>query len=343
MKPWMPSVVRQNNAENSFMNQPTTIRRGRNRLSTVIDFTILGAFLYYLFFIWHKYPLSVGGSLIFFTPISFMFYLSFVHKKFHLEFSLFSLIIFSLMCLNFIAYIEHIQGLSNSVLAGTVICQVTIVVCVVRLIRMSFEVDKPGSTPVRKALDTRVSRYLASRLAFSLAFVVITGAILKGIGDDNFQKNNILQLLNFSTLSLVWLNIGLLLVLTMKRQVVACAIKKLVVNKEEWRITSIRNKFIFSAAALFVAGSFFEIMRGLWIMWFCSWIALLLTAVTIWRVWRYTFTKEKSETAVEIREEMIQELPSLEDFSYVLKFVGIGTVISGFYLFLILMWAYWGR
>jgi hypothetical protein len=315
----------------------------RNCLSTIIDLSILGAFLCYLFFIWKKYPYSIGGSLVFFTPICVIYYFSFVYKNFQVEFSLLSLIIFSLMVLNFIAYIEHTDGFSEVVLTGVFVCQITILLSVFRLMQKAFQIGKDVSLP-KRALTIRIWRYLAGSFAITITFLLATATFFMAINSNGSMGNKILNLFNFPTWGLIWINIAFVLSLTRKRRSVDRAIKKLCVKKNVWTITSPVKKFVFISAALFLSGSVLETARGLWVVWFFSCLALSLSIVAVWRVWSCTLAGESPRVIVESEEEIIAQIPAIENPTYFLKFVCIATAIGLIYaILLFIVWAYWHK
>jgi len=321
-----------------IMDTSTSKSQKSNKLYWLIDYLVLAVYLYYLIVIWKSYPFSIGGSHVFISIIGFMYCLSFLYREFASDFTLLSLILVSFMGLNFVAYIEHTKGLSENVVAGVIIVSIIILISIWWLIQKPLWVER-HSVSEKIELIKRVAGFITSIIVIPLIFTVATASVLLVLKNELIVKNHILSL---STISLGWILLSLILILTIKRKIFNNTIPYLIVKRVEINITSIKKWFPTIAIGIFIFGSGFEITRGLWIFWLGSWLAFVLVIVTLWKTWKYVFFKKNDYDIVDIKDNIFIAFPSTSDPRFFLKFVIVGTLVLSTYIFMLFaIWLFW--
>lgn len=314
-------------------------------VSMLLNYSMLGAFLFYMLILWKCHPFSIGGSLIFISLIGINSYLSFKYKQFARELTFVSIIVFSLMVLNFLAYIENVSDSLNIVLFGT-IAIIFIMSHIIALLADGRFGPKETSTSVITIIELR-KRIMG--LIFHIGFIsstfsIVTASVFLAIRDEMSTSID-KHILKFSAISLICFIAGLIFVLLMIRKWknIAYYIPYIVLNKSDVNIDFLRKWFFHIAMGLLIIGLAFESQRGFWLLWIFSWLAFILIIVLEWKIWKYVFSKDVFDIAT-LELEKIQSMPSFSfsDPQYALKLVGTSTlavVIYGFAL-IALAW-YW--
>ena len=111
------------------------IKNNKILLPILLNYFVLGAFLYYIIFLWKSYPFSIGGSIVFISVIGIINYFSIAYKDYAMELSLFSLVLFLLMALNHLAFFEYKHGYSVSIeiMIGALTLTVATLACVLTI------------------------------------------------------------------------------------------------------------------------------------------------------------------------------------------------------------------
>lgn len=254
----------------------------------VIDLFMAGTFLYYLVIAWNYYPFSLGGTLIFAVFMGIAAYYANRFKPFAFEISLFSLIPFLLMGLNFLAYIENKNGFSIVVMLGSLSITLLLHWLMMSLAVRPFIV-KEGDNLVRDKTDfIKKIAYLFSQSAFILIpFLIVTAALFLVMKDTN---NIIIEkrILSFTAFCLFWLLISLiynLLILLKKRKY----FNQYFANTIPRKAGVSTNRIYLLIVSILIIGSGFEMERGYWFLWLMSWATLFVLILLEWGTWQFVF------------------------------------------------------
>ncbi len=307
-------------------------------ISLMLDLAFSFTFLFYIFYLGINCLFSTGGTFIFVSLIGLNNYLSFLHKELALELSLLSLIVFSLMALNYLAYIEYTSGLSTYVLVGVIVLIFILHITCLTLVRKPLvSLEKDDFQVVRTKLRKKIMISVFQESSIFIVFLIPSSSFYVFMQEEGFLsgKNHIL----FTTLSLVWLLVGLSysLILLKKRNYLNNYIPLLVLKK--YRLKPGVSKKWISPIIMgnILPGFVFELYRGLWYLWFISCLALVIIIGFLWSTWKYVFKTDKYsiENIASIKDEEIDNIPSINNPNYLLKY-GLILMLIGFIYMIIL-------
>lgn len=298
---------------------------------------MFGLFLFYIAFVWRHYPFSIGGSFIFISIIGINSYFSLRHKDLAVELSLFSVMLYSIMIINFLVYFEYQHGYSGSleILIGFFIFIASIIPWILSIKPINLK-GTSNTSELQKELKRRIYYFIGHSSIITSIYAISTLALLSGIRENVSVRKECT--LHFTFFSLIWLVLGLLFVLISRRRwdyldkYISCSIEKRFDINMGWLI----KRFRFIAVAIFLIGLAFEAQRGFWFLWLCSWLVLMLSLRMIWLVWQFVMQRE-IPCSCEVEIERIKNIPSLADPKYFFKFIAANVPLGIFYFIVLIL------
>ena len=300
-------------------------------LASLIDYTILGLFTCCMVFLLLYQPFSIGGSLIFFSVIVYLVYISIIRKDYVIECRTLSLVLFMLMLINYLAQLENSSrysiGIETTIVVITVTVSFMVLHITVKPLRLKQTVD---ISIEKKELKKRIYYLMSHSVFITMLFSAFTLAGLIGMRIIGNECS-----LNIAKFSLSWFAIGLagVLVLMTRWTYLDSYIASIVVNKSQNNGAKLKKWFFPAAIVILLLGSVFELQRGYWFLWFISWLVITLVVTMIWKVWKFVFKRE-SPQADNIDMDKVKKLPSLTDSLYMLKLAIVMVPVGIIYAFI---------
>lgn len=275
----------------------------------------------------------LGGSMVFFILIIFLFYFSYFHRVFQEELSRLSLAAVSLVGLNVVAQLEHVGTLQRlptliayvfiSLIFSTGIYQVNTSLIRVRKIGPA-ELD-----PVKVQLIKNIAGLLASIPTVALLMFVLPSGLVVWIG----QKSRLVQTnwVTVTTLAILSQIIGAVVHGAFLKKITDAQVVHVLKVPRRIPIQNFKQKVTWALLVLFVLGSVGEVARGLWFFWMGSFTFWALTLRNSWRLWRHVFASPPVATVEE--EGITPGYNILQDFRIFLYAIviaalyGIGLVV----------------
>lgn len=267
------------------------------------------------------YPIyAIGGSLLFLNIIGIGYYISSVHKEISLEIGLFSLILFSIMGLNLLAYLEYVNGYSTTILIGNITFLVIVFKATYTIAMQPFygsEILSPSES--RGHLLRKYVGYLAIHMIIPFIFTSVTGALVLGLLDGLNGRIVHHSIFKFTDLSLIAIVIAFASLIIIQKRLFSNVIPYVIVRKSSMDITSSKKYFIILMSIIFVIGLVAEIQRGFWCLWIVSVLSVLLVTTSLWQTWKYVFVDHSNYELSHLKESDINAIPSLTSPQYLLR------------------------
>lgn len=294
----------------------------------ILDIVTIGLSFFTLFLL-IKSIRSFGGSVIFVLLTGFGTYLSIVRKDFKIEINFLSQISLIIALINYIAYRGTAIGFSeNIVISNSVLTVILSILTNIMIIRPFGPRETAGvSSSFRIDVRQRVTGTVANDIVvITIGFASISVALFLAL----FKHDPSTRMLSiFSSVVIFWLINALLVSFYRGSKVPEGYISYLVVKKNQINADVLRKWFKYAVWGTLLIGTVLETIRGLWIIWFLSWIAFLMIILVCWRTWRYVFSHEEITT-----ENLNPEaLPTLFDPKFFLKYTGL-FLLQEFFMFL---------
>ncbi len=281
------------------------------------------------------YPIyAIGGSLLFLNIIGIGYYISAVHKEISLELGLFSLILFSLMGFNLLAYLEYVHGYSATILIGNVIFLIIVFKAVYTIAMQPFfggGIREPSD--VRMHLLRKYVQYLTLTMIIPFAFITSVEAVVLGFKDAGLHY----IVFNITVLSLVWIVLGFVALIIIQRKLFSNVIPYVIVRESNMDISSSKKYFTILMIIIFTVGSGCEIQRGFWFLWIVSILSVLLISAALWQNWKYVFIDHSSYNLNDLKKDDIDAIPSLTNSRYILRNIILLFLSGIIYIFVVIM------
>lgn len=295
-----------------------------------VNVAIAGSILAYFVLVWEDNPFSLGGSMIYFTLITLNIFISTLRLMNPRFLTTFSMMLLSFMGLNHIAYLESLHGVQSEY-APWYVAIVIIMFFLFLVSSRSFLGFGSERTSEREIyLRKDVVEFMVIRACYPLLMAAFANGIAF-VGYVNREPKPLhLSLMNHYVF---WFAAGQMWLLLSKRRDLDRAFSKLVIGKSPLKIRNPRKVFIIFSIVTLCVGSIFEMMRGLWFVWFGTWAAVVLLVMNYWRMLKYTIVEE-DQRDFEIRDNETFDIKGIQDnWSYYLfRFVLIGSLIVSAYM-----------
>jgi len=290
------------------------------RLPFFMLYLLYATLLYYLFFLWDSYPYALGGSLIFVTVIGISHFFTLKYRQLTLAITLLSITVFSLMVLNFVLYLIVSTSLSMGLLIAIFIILLIMSQSFYYALVSPFISETGKEGELEKDLRIRIRMLMLSATHISIVFIYIASiAFMVGMQYSKHPEHLSHQFPNILILSFL---IGPTVLLFIKRVATEHAIKRLAIQKiitTVLDVNAIKKWFFISALVVLLIGAGLEMMRGLWIVWMGSWLAMCLMLINIYIKWKMVFISTEHESNIPPVEDILKSLPSPREPSTFLK------------------------
>lgn len=246
-----------------------------------------------------------------------------------------SIILLSFMGLNHLAYMESLHGVQPAYapwyVAIIVVMSSSFVISSRGLLGFWSERNSIKEICMRK----NVIEFIAIRALYILFMAMLTTGTVFEIYTNKMPNPLHLSLMNHYVF---WFVVGQLWLCLANRNELDIAFSKLVVTKSALRIRHPNQVFVVFALATLGVGSVFEIMRGLWFIWFGTWLAVVLLFMNYWRMLKYTLVEE-GHREYEIRDNNTFDIKGIQDnwAYYLLRYVFIGSLLGTIYAITLLV------
>lgn len=280
----------------------------KRHLPFLILYLGYAVFLFYLFFLWESYPNATGGSLAFMTILAFGHFYALKYRELSLPISLLSVAVFSLVALNFLLFLIVSMGLSLNLLAAPFVALIIMSQCFYHASIRHFMSKSAKFEPLQNDLMRRVRLLIFSGTHVSILFIYVAAIMFMASMEYEPLKDLSYKFSNIFILSLL---IGPTFLLSTKRRHLNFAIEKLTTLKivSADNLSIIKKRFFSLAFIMLLLGSGLELMRGLWIIWIGSWLALCLIMINIYRTWKYIFIKTSDASNLTAMDDVMRALP----------------------------------
>lgn len=280
--------------------------------------------------------LYAGGSMIFLLVFALIHYLFFRYKKFRAELLLLTLILISLIGINYLAYIEaaniypylHVM-IGFSIFFLVIIVSFTIINT--RAIKIKRNKNESAAQEKRGELFRRIyGRYIIFPLE-SIVYAVFPGFVFA----LSTETGELLQQarIKYLPLGLFWMIVAFIAAFVSLKTIDKNYILFLIAGKKKFKIPKIKRLFVVGAVVVFLLGTIIEMARGLWIIWIESYVLFIFIIIACWQIWRYFFEDHR----LDLNKLNFEGLKSVWDFDFVFKLVGIGMLFFAIYLVVLLL------
>ena len=314
---------------------------GKDRLSRVFSDLVTAGLVWIVILIQINNSRSLGGSYaIFYLALSVQF-LRISFKTFRQEINTISHILLLLTLSNYVASLEATSGVSNKILLVASALVTIIVILTSKTVIWPYrarEIDNESSS-FKIEIRKRVFEITAIRpVAIAVFYTTISAAIISGLlkVTPHFKTS-----MRFSCVVLFWLAVALSIGLRGARKIPEDYFFYLANRKERLNAIFFRKFFLYISVGTLLIGTFIEIaIRGLLLMWFISWLVILLILLLCWQTWRCV----SSDKEVDISGLSPDALPSVLNPKIAFRFIAINILAGSIYSFiLVLFWYFYWR
>jgi hypothetical protein len=258
---------------------------------------------------------TLGGTVVFLPLLAFIFFVSYVYKKFQMELSICSVIIITLNFINYLDYLEKNYEIPFDYVLVSFFLLFGIIIACFSYLGTRALVNKINLK--HKNILKETKKRLNQRLTFfpilGIVFYIISAFPFLEKNDQIFIEKNIITYANLATLCLVlFFGITFLFVKKLDKYFV-----HLVEKDNQLESRSYRKYLAIGIGIIFLLGSMVELARGAWSMWIGTFVLLLFLFASIGSIWKSIPIK----TNYHDLEGADLIIPELFDFKTILIFI----------------------
>lgn len=293
----------------------------------------MGLIIVYFILMWNEYPLTLGGSIVFITLIALNCFFSTLRIVNPWFLTTFSMMLLLFMSINHVAYLESLHGVQSSYIPWY-ICLGYIMFHVYSI---SVCLSIGSGSERRSESEIGLRKSITIRILMKVFFPYLIGALVTGAVFLVYAHREAFTVkLSLMKHYLFWFIVGQAWVLIANRKEIDWAFSKLTIEKSALRIRNPRKIFIVFALATLFIGSAFEMMRGLWFVWFGTWLAVTLMVMNYWRMWKYSLSENNKYTYESIDNNRLDTMGNeFELVKYLIRFVVIGALLGTAYMLIL--------
>lgn len=236
-----------------------------------------------------------GGSFVFTAICAFLIFLNIITKKYNAILRLWITILLLLIVMNFLGYQEaHGEALSIQYLAVYFVLYLIVFFVWVAAFRVYFPPkaniinNKDSEAQSDKKIWERIYSkiWVAPFIMFMFIFVTIAffGAVIKKNMLDRFTQSYF----SFIDIASFWLIIGNIIGFISFRGVSGEYINYSI-DTPKTSMPYFKKTLIIISIVILIFGTVFEVNRGMWSLWFLTYMFLFSMVILHWRIWKYIF------------------------------------------------------